>query len=44
MQVHLNLDSVADYELFLKIKALPTYRFQGRRHQWNETTATWIAA
>lgn len=30
MIVDLNLNSIADYQLFLKIKALPVYKFSGR--------------
>jgi len=30
MKIKLNLDSLDDYELFLRVKLLPTYRFVGR--------------
>ena len=30
MQIRLSPDSIDDYRLFLRIKALPTYRLRGR--------------
>lgn len=30
MKIHLRSDSIADYSMFLKVKALPKYRFIGR--------------
>ena len=30
MQIHLDINSVHDYQLFLKIKSLPAFKFQGR--------------
>lgn len=44
MQIQLDLNSISDYQLFLRIKSLPTYSFQGRVATFPDEYASFVDA